>query len=66
MPRHVCPDRGSRLWHGDRAAGAEVSVKGGSLGQPVDLSHALQIWTARKPPGVTIPPDARFYPREPD
>lgn len=63
---HFCPDCGSRLWHGDRAAEAEISVKGGSLDQPVDLSHAIHIWTARKLAGVAIPPEARCYPGEPD
>lgn len=63
---HFCPDCGSRLWHGDREVEAEVSVKGGSLDRPVDLSRAIHMWTARKLPGVTIPPDARAYPGEPD
>lgn len=63
---HFCPDCGSRLWHGDREAEAEVSVKGSSLDRPVDLGRAIHIWTTRKLPGVMIPPNARCYPGEPD
>jgi len=62
---HFCPDCGSRLWHGDLAAEAEVSVKGGSLDQPVNLENAVHIWTIRKLPGVVIPATARTYAQEP-
>ncbi len=63
---HFCPDCGSRLWHGDLAREAEVSVKGGSLDQPVDLAQAVHIWTSRKLPGVIIPPGAATFEGEPE
>ena len=62
---HFCPDCGSRLWHGDLAREAEVSVKGGSLDQPVDLGQAVHIWVGSKLPGVTIPAGARVFDQEP-
>jgi hypothetical protein len=63
---HFCPACGSRLFHGDPATEPEVSVKGGSLDQPVDLADAIHIWTSRKLPGVVIPDGARSYPGEPE
>ena len=38
-----CPDCGSRVWHGDREKEDEVSIKGGSLDEPVDLTPPAQI-----------------------
>ena len=61
-----CPDCGSRVWHGDREREDEVSIKGGSLDEPVDLTGAIHIWTSRKLTGVIIPESARQYPGEPD
>jgi len=60
-----CPRCGSRLWHETEGAPETVSVKGGSLDEPVDLSAALHIWTSRKLPGVAIPDGARRFPEEP-
>jgi hypothetical protein len=60
-----CPACGSRLWHRSDDPALPLSVKGGSLDLPVDLSRAIHIWTARKLPGVVIPPDARQFPAEP-
>jgi hypothetical protein len=61
-----CPNCGSRLWH-EAAAGAEtITVKGGSLDAPVDLSTAIHIWTSRRLPGVTIPEGAPQFAREPE
>jgi hypothetical protein len=60
-----CPRCGSRLWHGDPAREASVSVKGGSLDTPPDLSGAKHIWTSRKLPGVSIPDDVETHPEEP-
>lgn len=61
-----CPTCGSRLWH-QRAGGAEtLSIKGGSLDEAVDLGPAIHIWTSRKLPGLSLPPDAVQYPRQPD
>ena len=63
---HFCPDCGTRIWHGDLAREPEVSVKGGSLDQPVDLGQAVHIWTSRKLPGMIIPETAQQYTEEPD
>jgi hypothetical protein len=63
-----CPDCGSRLWHERAGAGpdASVSVKGGSLDQPPDVSRAVHIWTSRKLPGIVIPEGATRFDREPE
>ncbi len=62
---NFCPDCGSRVWH-ERAGGSQtVSVKGGSLDQPLDLGEAVHIWTSRKLPGLAIPEDAVQFPAEP-
>ena len=60
-----CPRCGSRLWHGDRQRDAVISVKGGSLDTPPDLSRATHIWTSRRLPGVVIPEGAEAWPEEP-
>jgi len=60
-----CPDCGGRLWHEPESGAAWLTLKGGSLDQPPDLSHAIHIWTSRKLPGVIIPPRALQYPEEP-
>ena len=59
-----CVECGSRIRHitpGDN----EISVKGGSLDQPPDLTGAMHIWTSRKLPGVVIPDGATQFPEEP-
>ena len=61
-----CPDCGARLWHQRADGGGDISVKAGSLDDPVDLSGAVHIWTSRKLPGVLIPPGARQFERGPD
>ena len=43
-----------------------LSVKGGSLDRPVDLSSAIHIWTSRKLPGVVIPEGVAQFPQEPE
>jgi hypothetical protein len=59
-----CPECGSRIWH-ERAGGAEtITVKGGSLDQPLDLDSAIHVWTSRKLPGVIIPEHAAQYAEE--
>lgn len=63
---HFCPRCGTRLWHGDMQAGRKLSVKGGSLDEPVDISRANHIWVSRKLPGVVIPEHARQFPEEPE
>ena len=60
-----CADCGSRVWHGDPQAEDEISIKGGTLDRPLDLSGAIHIWTDRKLEGVIIPDDARQFPGEP-
>jgi len=61
-----CGDCGSRVWHQRRGATATVSVKGGSLDQPVDLGDAAHIWTSRMLPGVVLPEGAVQFSEEPD
>jgi hypothetical protein len=39
-----------------------VSIEGGSLDRPPDLSPAVHVWTSRKLPGVVIPEDAAQFP----
>jgi hypothetical protein len=65
MACFFCPDCGTRVWHGDPAAEAVVSVKGGSLDAPPDLSRARHIWTSRKLPGVILPEGAETWPEDP-
>lgn len=60
-----CPDCGARLWHRASRAPDEISVKGGSLDDPPDLTGARHIWTSRKLSGVLIPDDCETYPGEP-
>lgn len=60
-----CPDCGSRLWHQWAGDTEKVSIKGGSLDEPVDLSAAVHIWASRKLPGVLIPNDALQFPQQP-
>jgi hypothetical protein len=61
-----CPDCGSRLWHQRHGAGDRLSIKAGSLDEPVDLRHAVHIWTSRMLPGVVLPPGAVSFPQEPE
>jgi len=63
---HFCPDCGSRLWHQSDPPDGGVTIKGGSLDEPPDLSRAVHIWTKRKLAGVVIPEDAEQWPEEPD
>jgi hypothetical protein len=61
-----CPECGSRLWH-QRAGGADtITVKGGSLDEPVDLTSAVHIWTSRKQQGIVVPQGARQFAKNPD
>ena len=64
---NFCPDCGARIWHEDAdALEPTVSVKGGSLDQPVDLTRATHIWVSRKLPGVVIPEGAPQFAEEPE
>ncbi|MGH6948972.1 MAG: GFA family protein [Kiloniellales bacterium] len=61
-----CPDCGSRIWHESEAEPKTVTIKAGSLDEPVDLGAAIHIWTSRKLPGVVIPEGAKQFPEEPE
>ena len=61
-----CPNCGSRLWHESEGVSETLTIKAGSLDEPVDVSAAIHIWTSRKLPGVAVPQDARQFPEEPE
>lgn len=61
-----CLDCGSRIWHGDKEKHETISIKGGSLDEPVDITSAVHIWTASKLRGVAIPEHARTFQQEPE
>lgn len=61
-----CPDCGSRIWHRNDPDGPEMSIKGGSLDDPVDLTGASYIWTRSKLPGVVSPPGVKQFPQDHD
>lgn len=61
-----CPRCGSRLWHQRADGSGDISIKGGSLDEPVDLTSAIHIWTLRKLPGVQIPDSATRFDKGPD
>ena len=62
-----CPSCGSRLWHEPEDPSREMlTIKAGSLDEPIDATEAIHIWTRRKLPGVAIPDEARQFPGEPD
>lgn len=61
-----CPTCGSRVWHQRSSMSETISVKGGSLDDPVDLSRAVHIWTTRRLPGVVMPEGAKCFERAPD
>lgn len=60
-----CPNCGSRFLHGNADTDEMVSIKGGSLDTPPDLSHAKHIWISRKLPGVVIPGHVETHAEEP-
>lgn len=60
-----CPRCGSRLWHVPAEPAETLTLKGGSLDAPLDLTAAVHIWTSRRLPGVIIPPEAPQFPEEP-
>ena len=62
----VCPHCGSRLWHEREGESETLTIKAGSLDEPVDFSTAIHIWTTRKLPGLIIPADAQQFLQEPD
>lgn len=56
-----CPTCGSRLWHELDPATELVSIKAGSLDEPIDVSNAIHVWIKRKFQGILIPNDARQF-----
>ena len=61
-----CPNCGSRLWHEPEDGSEIVSIKGGSLDEPPDISAAGHIWTSRKLPGLDIPKGVPQFSEEPE
>src|SRR3990167_812347 len=59
-----CPTCGSRLWHESDVNPETISIKGGSLDEPLDISHAIHVWVTRKLPGVIIPHEAKQFPMD--
>ncbi len=66
VDRAFCPDCGSRLWHERQGIADTVTIKAGSLDEPVDMAKAIHIWTSRKLPGMQIPGEATQFSEEPD
>ena len=61
-----CPTCGSRVWHEPEGRGDTITLKAGSLDEPVDAGAAIHIWTSRKLPGIEIPAHAPQFPGEPE
>ena len=61
-----CPDCGSRIRHLNAPAGDDISIKGGLLDVPVDLTAAWHIRTPSKLPGVVMPPGIPQFPQDHD
>jgi hypothetical protein len=59
-----CVACGTRLWHAKEGFDV-VSIKGGSLDTALDCANAIHCWTARKLPGMVIPPNAKQFAGEP-
>lgn len=59
-----CPTCGSRLWHELDPVTETVSIKAGSLDEPIDVTNAIHVWTKRKLPGIIIPAGAKQFPAE--
>lgn len=60
-----CSNCGSRLYHKPMPRPGRLSVKGGALDQPPDLTGAKHIWTRSRLPGVEIPAGSARFKREP-
>ncbi len=63
---YFCPTCGSRVWHDAPHEPETITIKAGSLDQPVDLSKAIHLWTSRRLSGVIISEDAEQWPKEPE
>lgn len=59
-----CSTCGSRLWHEHDPMSETISIKGGSLDKPIDVSNAIHVWVTRKLPGIIIPQDAKQFPED--
>lgn len=59
-----CPTCGSRLWHELDPASETVSIKGGSLDEPLDVSNATHVWVTRKLPGIILSDHAEQFPED--
>ena len=59
-----CPTCGSRLWHESELMPKTISIKAGSLDEPIDLTNAIHVWVRRKLPGIIIPEEAKQFPEE--
>ena len=59
------PGCGSRLWHRRVGDATTISLKGGSLDDPPDLTDALHIWTQSRMRGVVVPEGATCWPQAP-
>ncbi len=57
---------GSRLWHELESPSQTITIKAGSLEEPVDVSTATHIWVSRKLPGMILPAGAKQFPGEPE
>ena len=62
---NFCPNCGARLYHRTLGEPGRISVKGGTLDIPVDLTGAKHIWTRSKLEGVEIPAGSESHPKEP-
>jgi hypothetical protein len=62
---YFCPTCGSRVWHDAPHEAETITIKAGSLDEPVDFSRAIHIWTSRSLLGVFIPEGAERWPEEP-
>jgi hypothetical protein len=59
-----CPTCGSRVWHEPEPATGAVSIKVGSLDEPIDVSNAIHVWVKRKLPDIIISADVKQFPEE--
>ena len=61
----LCGTCGTRVWHGNPATEDTIKLRAGALDTPVDVSHAIHLWTRSKLPGVVIPEGARSFEQAP-
>lgn len=61
----LCPECGSRLYHQSSGWPEQLSVKGGTVDQPVEAGAAIHIWTSHGLPSTPIPMGATTFPFEP-